>query len=221
MLILSFLGHAYVWGNPAPISVLPERIAKPWHEVSQRLRRPPVLSYASYALHNWRRLENDRPVELGNIALLQNFLGGIDEEWFILIHVDIEAKAIPAIASMLPLKQAIKGHQPATVLNKLEVIQTALTKMLKSLERMPENCAPFIYYNRVRPYIHGWKNNPSLPEGLIYQGVEGYNNKGQFFRGETGAQSSIIPAMDALFEIKHADDPLKAYLLEMAGLHAT
>ena len=57
-----------------------------------------MLSYASYALDNWRRLDPASPIELGNIALLQNFLGGLDEEWFVLVHVDIEAKAGKALA---------------------------------------------------------------------------------------------------------------------------
>ncbi len=45
------------------------------------LGRPPVLSYASYALDNWRRIDRKNPIDLGNIALLQNFLGGQDEEY--------------------------------------------------------------------------------------------------------------------------------------------
>lgn len=215
MLLLSFIGHAYVWGGSKPASILPASLAVPWYEVAQRLGRPPVLSYASYALHNWKRLQPERPVELGNIALLQNFWGGIDEEWFILIHVDIEAKAIPAIASLIPAQSAVADNQPQRLLDALQTIGNALEAMVRSLKRMPEHCDPFIYYNRVRPFIHGWNNNPSLPDGLLYEGVSAYQNKPQCFRGETGAQSSIIPALDTLLEIEHADDPLKAYLLEM------
>lgn len=221
MVILSFIGHAYVWGSSEPATHLPARIALPWYEVSQRLERPPVLSYASYALHNWRRLEKDRPVELGNIALLQNFLGGIDEEWFILIHVDIEAKAVPAIAAMPQALVAIKESDLDSLTHSLVTIEESLTSILQSLERMPEHCAPFTYYNRVRPFIHGWTNNPSLPNGLVYEEVLDYQAKGQFFRGETGAQSSIIPALDTLLGVEHADDPLKEYLLEMRSYMPT
>lgn len=53
------------------------------------LGRPPVLSYASYALDNWVRIRENLPVEIGNIIISQNFLGGLDEDWFILIHIDI------------------------------------------------------------------------------------------------------------------------------------
>ena len=80
MMILSFLGHAYVWGETEIVTTIPVCLAIPWYQVSQLLGRPPVLSYASYALDNWRRLDPNRPIELGNIALRQNFFGGEDEE---------------------------------------------------------------------------------------------------------------------------------------------
>jgi indoleamine 2,3-dioxygenase len=80
---------------------------------------------------------------------------------------------------------------------------------------MPESCDPYIYYTRVRPYIHGWKDNPGLPQGVIYDGVADYDNLPQHFRGETGAQTGIIPALDGALGITHQDDPLRAYLMEM------
>jgi indoleamine 2,3-dioxygenase len=215
MVVLSYLGHAYVWGQREPAARLPALIAVPWHAVSKRLGRPPVLSYASYALDNWRRLDPQGGITLGNIALRQNFLGGIDEEWFILLHVDIEAKAAPALAAIGQAQQAVRDDRPDELERHLAAIETALGEMLETLSRMPEHCDPYIYYHRVRPYIHGWKNNPALPEGVIYEGVGAYGGKPQCFRGETGAQSAIIPALDALLGVSHRDDPLKTYLIEM------
>ena len=37
----------------------------------------------------------------------------------------------------------------------------------------------------------------------------------QKFRGETGAQSSIIPSLDAALGVTHKSDPLRVYLQEM------
>jgi len=45
--------------------------------------------------------------------------------------------------------------------------------------------------------------------------VESYQGKPQQFRGETGAQSSIIPTLDAFLSIQHQQDLLKIYLDEM------
>ena len=82
-------------------------------------------------------------------------------------------------------------------------------------DRMPERCDPYIYFTRVRPYIHGWKDNPAYPDGIVYEGVEKFGGAGQVFRGQTGSQSSIVPSMDALLGVGHAEDPMKAYLDEL------
>jgi indoleamine 2,3-dioxygenase len=215
MSLLSYLGHAYVWSGERPATHLPARLAVPWHAVATRLGRPPVLSYASYCLDNWFRFDAAREPEIGNIGLIQNFLAGEDEEWFILVHVDIELAAAPAIASLLPAQQAALDGNAEELRRHLEIISSALQRMYATMRRMPERCDPYIYYHRVRPYIHGWKNHPDLPEGLIYEGVEAYDGKPQQFRGETGAQSAIVPALDAVLGVHHEADELKTYLLEM------
>ncbi|HEV8714477.1 MAG TPA: hypothetical protein VGX03_16830 [Candidatus Binatia bacterium] len=215
MLLLSYFGHAYVWAEEKPADRLPAGVAVPWYAVARRLGRPPVLSYASYALHNWRRLDPADPIALGNIVLRQNFLAGVDEEWFILVHVDIEAKVAPALLALGPAQTAVVTDQGQELERQLTTIASALERAYATLLRMPERCDPYIYYRRVRPYIHGWKNHPALPHGVIYEGVEAYGGVPQQFRGETGAQSSIIPALDAALGITHQDDPLRLYLMEM------
>jgi indoleamine 2,3-dioxygenase len=215
MLALSFIGHAYVWGEGSPPAALPKPLAVSWYGVGKKLGRPPVLSYASYALENWRRLDPKGPIALGNICLVQNFLGGVDEEWFILVHVDIEAKAGPALAALLPAQEAVTRQDALALEKELKIVENSCAQIYATLERMPERCDPYIYYNRVRPYIHGWKDHPHLPSGLLYTGVKEYGGKPQRFRGETGAQSSIIPALDAALGVVHEQDFMRHYLNEM------
>jgi indoleamine 2,3-dioxygenase len=215
MTLLSFLGHAYVWGESNVVDRIPAVLALPWHYVSRLLGRPPVLSYASYALENWRRLDTQRPIELGNICLLQNFLGGQDEEWFVLVHVAIEAKAGPALAAILAGQKALTEDRPERLADQLAIIARTIETLHAILLRMPERCDPYIYFNRVRPYIHGWANHPSLPAGIIYEDVADFGGAAQKFRGETGAQSSIVPSLDAALGITHRKDLLHAYLMEM------
>jgi indoleamine 2,3-dioxygenase len=213
MRILSFAGHAYVWEIPdAPASSLPQQLAQPWYEVAQRLGRPPVLSYASYALDNWRRLDPAKPIQLDNIVLLQNFLGGLDEEWFVVIHIQIERQAGLGLNGLIQAMNGAARDQEDDVFLGLQSLASAQTAMRDTLLRMKERCDPYVYYTRVRPYIHGWKNSPSLPVGLLYDHVSG---QPQQFRGETGAQSSIVPCLDAGLGISHAPDPLTVYLQEM------
>lgn len=212
MVVLSFIGHSYVWCEPDNVAqTLPQHIAQPWFEVASRLGRPPVLSYASYALYNWRRFDITQPPVLGNIALLQNFLGGADEEWFIVIHIDIEYQAIELLTALQPLQHAVAENNAKDILQQLQIISNAIKAMCTSLARMPEHCDPYIYYNRVRPFIHGWHENPALPNGLHYEGVSDYPQP-QCFKGETGAQSAIIPCLDAVLGIYHEDNPLREHL---------
>lgn len=216
MRILSFAGHAYVWETPnQPATTLPSQLTRPWHEIAKRLGRPPVLSYASYALDNWRRLDQTKPVQLDNIVLLQNFLGGLDEEWFVVVHIQIERQAGSGLEGLLGAINAASEGKDDVVLAGLQALAAAQTAMKDTLLRMKERCDPYVYYTRVRPYIHGWKNNPSLPDGLIYGSVEAYGQQPQQFRGETGAQSSIVPCLDAGLGIRHVPDPLTVYLQEM------
>ena len=216
MRILSFAGHAYVWEDPAqPAATLPAQLAQPWHDIAVKLGRPPVLSYASYALDNWRRLDPTRPIQLDNIVLLQNFLGGLDEEWFVVIHIQIERQAGPGLAGLIQAINGAASNKPDDVLDGLQRLAAAQTTMRDTLLRMKERCDPYMYYNRVRPYIHAWKNSPTLPQGLVYEGVTAYAGRPQQFRGETGAQSSIVPCLDAGLGVSHAPDPLTVYLQEM------
>lgn len=212
MLLLSFFGHGYAWENwrEAINERIPAGVAVPWYQVSQALGRPPVLSYASYALNNWRRLDPTRPVELGNLALLQNFLGGLDEEWFVAVHVAIEAAAAPALAAIWRAQTAIASDDSDALESDLRTIAVALDAMHRILLRMPENCDPYVYYHRVRPYIHGFTEHP-----IVYEGVDAYRGQPRAFFGETGAQSTIVPALDAALGIEHTSDDLRVYLTRM------
>ena len=210
---LSFIAHAFMWGGNKPEKILPEVISKPWVKLSKYLGRPPILSYASYCLDNWYKVNQQEPISLDNVALINNFLGGVDEDWFVTIHVCIEDAASEAIDAAYKLSKLNES-------NNVDDFNTNLKKILKSLKnvnnifsKMPEKCDPYIYYHRVRPYIFGTKDNPHLKKGLIYENQ--FNNKPQFYRGETGAQSSIIPFLDGALGIYHSNDNLRHYLNEM------
>jgi len=210
MLLYSYIGHGYIWGGTSIEKVIPKNISKTWYKISQKLDRPPILSYASYALNNWKLQDVNKPFDLENIRILQNFLGGMDEDWFIMIHIAIELEA-KEILNNLKIYYLDKNEDQSYLENAL----VSIKKINQIMNRMPEKCDPFIYYNRVRPYIFGWKNNPATPNGVIYEDVQEYGGNPQLFRGETGAQSSIVPALDALLGITHSNDPLKEYLDEM------
>ena len=213
MVQLSFISHAYIWGAKTPSKVLPEALAKPWTQVANILGRPPILSYASYCLDNWYRLNKKENISLENVGLLTNFLGGVDEDWFVTIHVCIEDAARDAIGAADSISKLNDKNSVKDFSDQLKLIISSLRKVNAIFSRMPEKCDPYVYYHRVRPFIFGTKDNPDLKKGLIYKNQ--YNNKPQFFRGETGAQSSIMPFLDGALGIYHTEDHLRHYLNEM------
>ena len=145
MRILSFAAHAYIWETPGqPVAKLPAQLAQPWHEIAQKLGRPPVLSYASYALDNWQRIHRTKPIELDNIVLLQNFLGGLDEEWFVVVHLQIENQAGPGLEGLVRATNGATKENNEEVLLGLQALASAQTAMRDTLLRMKERCDPYV-----------------------------------------------------------------------------
>ena len=210
---LSFIAHSYIWGGNKPQSLLPQVIAEPWVKLSNYLGRPPILSYASYCLDNWYKIDKKDPISLDNVALINNFLGGVDEDWFVTIHVAIENQASGAIEACMEMMEFNLETPESEIKKQLKNILQSMTGVNNIFSRMPEKCDPYVYYHRVRPFIFGSKDNPDLKSGLKYEGE--FKGKPQFFRGETGAQSSIIPSLDAALGVKHSNDSLRHYLNEM------
>ena len=210
---LSFIAHAYIWGDKKPHGKLPESLAKPWVEVASNQGRPAILSYASYCLDNWFLIDAEEPISLENVGLINNFLGGVDEDWFVTIHVCIENAASEAINACSQIAGCDQDTPENEISNLLQKICLSMRRVNEVFARMPEKCDPYIYYHRVRPFIFGTKDNPDLKNGLVYEGQ--FDNEPQFFRGETGAQSSIIPSLDGALQIARTKDHLRHYLNEM------
>jgi indoleamine 2,3-dioxygenase len=208
--LLSVLGHAAVhesW-RTASASSVPKGIAIPWVSLARKMQRLPVLAYASHGLNNWRRLDPRGAVALGNIAVLRTFFGGLDEHWFVATHVDIEASAAPLIRAAMDAQEAVACGDAALLQTSLSTMALTLYKMGETLERVRENCDPHIFFNRVQPFMQGMR-------GVIYDGVPELNGMPQNHPGGSGAQSSVLPIVDAVLGVRHAPDALLSYLTEL------
>lgn len=211
----AFMAQAWVWGERTAPDHIPRQIAVPLTALADRVGQPPLLTYSQYVLDNWSCFDTHKPVTLDNAYMIQNFLSGLDEAWFVLVHVAIEAQAGRVLACVPDILESTAARDIAETRRHLEIMAEAWEGVNAIFHQMPDGCDPYIYFQRVRPYIHGWKDNPALPNGLIYEGVEKFAGKGQAFRGQTGSQSSIVPTMDSLMGVGHAADPLRAYLDEL------
>ena len=203
---LGFLASAYInQVGQEPARVLPRNLAVPLCEACAWLRRPPILSYDGYALYNWKRFDPAGPIALGNIDTIQNFVHLYDEHWFILVHVEIEALAAGILRAIGRVEQALprgdrrrgrrgRGRGRGTIRAQVEV-----------LRRIPEKMDPALYYRTFRPYIRFF-------ESVVYEGVDAAPLD---FRGETGAQSSIMPTLVAFLKIPHRPTRLTDHLADM------
>lgn len=207
--IYAFLASAYVHQVDEPrVNMVPQSVAVPLYGLSKMLgRRFPILSYDLYSLNNWARVNPNGPISVDNLDTIQKFVRIKDEPWFILIHVEIEAKAAPAISAIGNLQQALLRRDPDSLEFSLGTIADSLGAIVKTLKRMPEGNSPDVYAFAFRPYIQ-------MFQGIAYEGV---TEMPPFptFRGETGAQSSVIPALDVALGIKHAKTDLTDYVADM------
>lgn len=200
---LGFLAAGYINQlDEPPVHTLPASLAVPLCRACTLLGRPPILSYDGYVLYNWRRRNRGGPVALGNIDTLQDFVSLYDEHWFILVHVEIEAIAAHILDAVARIHQAQSGHDAAAVDTALRRIAAAVTDQAAVLRRIPEHMDHRIYHRTFRKYIRFF-------EDVHYEGVL---REPLSYRGETGAQSSILPLLTGLMKIHHRTSTLTRHL---------
>jgi len=207
MLLLSVFGNAYVWAEEKPAMTIPRSIAVPWCRVADELGRPPIISHASIVLRNWRRIDPDGGFNLENLETLQLFGGSPDEQWFYLIPAAMEAHGAQALVAIESARSAVADKRSDALAHELETIGRVVEELTGILLRTPEQCDPYIFYKRVRPYLTGW------PEpGIVYEGVSETPVK---LAGGSAAQSSLFQAIDAALGISHEHEDSRPFLLTM------
>lgn len=204
--LLIFMAHGYIWGGDSPSDRLPPAISVPLLEVSNRLEVPPVATYAGLVLWNFKPLFVDEGIDsLENLATLTTFTGALDESWFYLVSVAIEARGAPVIPLMLTAIAAARDGDNATVTRCLCTFAEHLDDLGTLLKRMHEQCDPTIFYDRIRPFLAGSKNmaEAGLPNGVLYE-VDA-TGRGDYcqYSGGSNAQSSIIQFFDIVLGIQH------------------
>ena len=191
---VGFLAAAYVNQIGAePAETLPRSVAEPLIDAAKRLKRPPILSYDGYALYNWKRFRKDGPIRLGNIDTIQNFVHMYDEHWFILVHVEIESIAADILGAIATVKRKQIEKKDEDLRAELWRIEKCVRRQVEVLKRIPEHMDSKLYYKTFRPYIRFFEN-------VTYEGVD---HAPMHFRGETGAQSSIMPTLVGFMKIPH------------------
>jgi len=214
---VGFLASAYInQVGQEPSKVLPANLALPLCRACKLLNRPPILSYDGYALYNWKRFRKDGPIALGNIDTIQNFVHLYDEHWFILVHVEIEAIAAHILDAIARVQTALQANASAPIDDAVRYIAGAVNEQVRVLRRIPEKMDPALYYKTFRPYIRFFENVEYEAEVAGAHVAAGSAARLRInFRGETGAQSSIMPLLVAFMKIPHRPSMLTNHLIDM------
>lgn len=202
--MLAFMAHGYIWGGEKPSEILPPPITYPLLQVSAHLGVPPVATYSAVCLWNYKPIFFSDHLNLDNLATLTTFTGSLDEQWFYLVSVALEARGGPAIPLMLDAINAARGDQPEEVMRCLRSLAEIIDDLGGLLVRMYENCDAHVFYHRIRPYLAGSKNmrDAGLPHGVKYDDGSG-NPTWRQYGGGSNAQSSLIQFFDIVLGIEH------------------
>ncbi|GFG06579.1 indoleamine 2,3-dioxygenase family protein [Aspergillus udagawae] len=226
----SFLASAYLlepcWENwcKAPENgyglgrdKLPKAVARPMYHCAQLLDIPPFMSYAAaYSLFNYHLADPSKGLAYDNLRLVRAFERGLDpkssEAGFILTHVDMVKESNGLISGALKVVDTLEQGGPRSIVNDgFREILASMEKIEASMEDMWANSKPAEYLS-FRVFIFGITSQSMFPNGVVYDGV--LDNKPLYFRGESGANDSMIPLLDHLLQIPMPSTPLTKILHE-------
>ena len=204
--IYAHFANVYVWcEQEKPASSIPAGVAVPLVQLAELVERPPIVPYASTALSNFERIDPDDEYRVDNMRVVQKIVDIPDESWFHLTHVEIESHAADVVFACVDATQRIDEGDPVGVEESLSHIPDAFDRMMKTFRRIAKGCKPETYYHTLRPYLFGF-------DDIVYEGVGKFGGTPQSFRGETGAQSSAIPCINAFLGLRHEHGGLTDHL---------
>ncbi len=185
---------------------VPAAIAVPWVQLSQKLDLPPVLTYATTVLWNWKYIDPTRGLEPDNLRIVETFTGTPSEHHFFFTSLLIEARGVEALELMrVSLDEAfvadrVARRRIAANLNRLAVVLQDLTRLLHDVRN---GCDPKIFYWGIRPWFVGSDTVDKGDEiGWHFEGVDAEGVK-RVFSGPSAGQSTLIHAVDVFLDVDH------------------
>ena len=211
----AYLASAYVNEIGAdPVDRLPAGAAVPLYRSSSLLGREPVIAYDVLCLHNFRRADPAAGFDVEDVDTVQQFTRLDDETWFVAVHVAIEAAAAPALTACPRAQRAVARDDPSSLEGALATIADSLEEQTAIMRRMTAGNAPSAFASKFRPYFDGF-------EDVVFEGVDELAGEPQSLRGASGAQSSVMPSIDATLGVEHESTALLAVIGDMRSYMPT
>jgi len=130
-----------------------------------------------------------------------------------LLHVAIVSRSHNQVAANKLIIEGAKAGNREMFNDGLKKLNAYFEDILEIFNLMWNESIPKNYLN-FRTFIMGVQGNDEIfPNKMLYKGC--YDNVPQAFRGETGAQDSIIPATDSALGLVYPQNQLTQYLWEL------
>ncbi|VBB75136.1 Putative protein of unknown function [Podospora comata] len=209
----------FIKGEPYGLArdVLPASIARPIKRCAELTGFKPFMEYAgSYALYNYRLANPPSGLSYPNLRLIRAFEHGLDpsssEAGFVLVHIAMVSHSPLLVSGCVNALSSATSRDRSRFNTALgEEMLTALRNINRSMETMWQKSKPGSYTS-FRTFIFGITSQSMFPDGVLYEGIEEYKGERQRFRGESGANDSMIPLMDSLLSIPMPETPLTEIL---------
>uniref|UniRef100_U3IEL5 Indoleamine 2,3-dioxygenase 2 n=1 Tax=Anas platyrhynchos platyrhynchos TaxID=8840 RepID=U3IEL5_ANAPP len=200
-LVLSFITMGYLWqeGEEGTVKVT---AGSPARGELAPSGSPPILSHADFVLANWRRKDPSGCCcpPCRNLDPIISLPGGESLRGFILVTFLVEKAAVPGIKAIPQAIHAIRQLDEETLHQALQGLATAIGAMAALRQYYVD---PAVFYAVIRIFLSGWKDNPAMPDGLVYEGV---SEEPMAFSGGSAAQSTVLHAFDELLGIRHSQE---------------
>jgi indoleamine 2,3-dioxygenase len=177
---------------------LPKSVAVPFTQIAKKMNAKPFMEYAlSYALYNYQRKDLSKGLVFDNLKLIRAFEGGESEFGFIAVHVTMVSNTGRLVSSVYDVLKAAESKNTKSFNDSLISLRDVMQSINTEMETMWGRSKSYDY-NSFRTFIMGIKNQPIFPNGVIYEGV---SDQPQQYRGESGANDSIVPTCDNLLQL--------------------
>ncbi|KAH5431292.1 hypothetical protein HBI23_230420 [Parastagonospora nodorum] len=188
---------------------LPRCIALPIVKVAEIAGFKPFMEYAgSYAFFNYRLEDPAKGLEYDNLRLIRAFEAGLDpsssEAGFVLVHIAMVKESGALVKGAADMLDSCAGRDRERFNDGLRTLVGGLSKVNTVMNTMWKRSKPN-GYTSFRTFIFGITSQSMFPNGVIYEGV---SEEPLSFRGESGANDSMIPMCDNLLQVAMPETPL-------------
>ena len=193
---------------------LPKQLAIPLLQLSKKNDVFPWMDYAyGYGLNN-AVLINDDKKSYNSYKTVRTFSGSQSEEGFINVHVAMVAQSGDLLAYQQECLSNISNNERNNFNTNLKNHFEIFSNIVETLQTMWK-ASSYKDYLTFRTFIMAQKGNSICYPDESIKFITEYGEEEHSYRGETGAQDSMIPSIDNFLQLLYPRNKLTEYLFDL------